>query len=127
MDTKLVDEILDELLPVFEAMEAQSAALLMFLKDKELLTNAQIEPYLRDAANASNVRWRARRVRLERLLTAAFPEEPKPDETSSQQNPEEPAPTQEAKPESQQDVQAAARKGDVNKHGKSEGNREDAA
>jgi len=75
MDKEVLDEILDELLPTFEAMEAQSAALLMFLKDKELATAYQLAPYMRQAADASNVRWRATRVRIERLLSAAMKKE----------------------------------------------------
>lgn len=88
MDKKLLDEILDELLPTFEAMEAQSAALLMFLKDKEVATDYQLAPYMRQAADASNVRWRATRVRMERLLSAAMKEEPVKQENTEAVKPE---------------------------------------
>ena len=71
MDSQIAEEILEALVPTFENMEAQSAAILQFLKDKQIANEEELKPYLEQAANASSVRWRAVRVRMERLLTAA--------------------------------------------------------
>ncbi len=68
----VVKEILDALIPSFEALETQSAAVLQFLKEKGIATEDQLAPYLEQAANASNVRWRATRLRLEHLFSSVM-------------------------------------------------------
>jgi uncharacterized protein YdaU (DUF1376 family) len=71
MDPKITQEILDDLMPSLEALEAQSAAVLEFLKHEGMVSDEKLTPYLEQAANASNVRWRGVRVRIEHLLSAA--------------------------------------------------------
>jgi len=75
MDVHLGQELLDELGSSLENLETQQSALLQFLKEKGIVTDEQLAPYLTEAGNASNVRWRAARLRLERLLSGAQQEE----------------------------------------------------
>lgn len=82
MDVHLGLELLDELGSSLESMETQQGALLQFLKDKGIVNDEELAPYLTQAGNASNVRWRAARLRLERLLSSA---QEKEQETLKQQ------------------------------------------
>lgn len=87
MDPKITQEILDDLIPSLEALDARSAAVLEFMKHEGMASDDKLAPYLEQATRASNVRWLAVRVRIERLLSAADsaqkqktePEEKKPE------------------------------------------------
>jgi hypothetical protein len=70
MNVDLAQELLNELGTSLEDLETQQAALFQFLKDRGVVTEDQLAPYLNQAGKASNVRWRAARVRLERLISA---------------------------------------------------------
>jgi hypothetical protein len=83
MDINVAEQVLDELFPALEALETQSAAILQFLKDRGLATDEQLAPYLEQAGKASNVRWRAARLRLNGVLSSAF----KSEESSTAQKP----------------------------------------
>ena len=90
MDETIAQEILHELFSSLEALETQSTALLQFAKDRGWASDQELAPYLEQAGNASNVRWRAARVRIDHLLSSAFqaadrgakPKSPKPAEKS---------------------------------------------
>jgi hypothetical protein len=71
MNTQLdtVKEVLSELFSLLEAQETQSTAILRFLKDQGIATDEKLTPYLEQAGNASSVKWRAARRRMEYLLT----------------------------------------------------------
>lgn len=84
MNQEVVNEILDELISAFESIETQSAGILMYLKAQEIVTDAQLKPYLEEAANASSVRWRAARARVEHLLSGALKDADSPDKAQSQ-------------------------------------------
>jgi hypothetical protein len=77
MNADLAHELLNELGSSLENLETQQAALLQFLKHEGIVTDDQLAPYLTQAGNASNVRWRAARVRLERLISTAKEKEEK--------------------------------------------------
>jgi len=68
VDIKIAEQFLDELFSSLETLETQSAAVLQFLKDRGGATSEQLAPYMEQA---SNVRWRAARLRLMSLLSSA--------------------------------------------------------
>jgi hypothetical protein len=86
MNVHVAQEILIELGASLEAQETQNAALLQILKDKGIITDEQLAPYLNQASNASNVRWRAARLRLERIFASATKEEDKAVEKGQSQS-----------------------------------------
>ena len=71
-DGKVGGELLNELFSAFEDLETQSAGILQFLKEKGLATDEELAPYLKQAGDASEVRWRAARLRMDALLAAAI-------------------------------------------------------
>jgi len=68
MNNEAMKEVLNDLFSHLEKLETQTEAILQFLKEKKRVTDKQLAPYLEQAGNASNVRWRAARVRIEHLL-----------------------------------------------------------
>jgi hypothetical protein len=87
MDEKIVEQILDDLYSSFEDAETQSAAILLFLKDQGIATEEKLAPYFEQAGRASDVRWRAARVRMASLLASAL----KGPEAAAQKQPAEDA------------------------------------
>ena len=75
MNNEAMKEVLNELFSHLEKLETQSEAILQFLKEKKRVTDKQLAPYLEQAGNASGVRWRAARVRINHLLEPEHPEE----------------------------------------------------
>jgi hypothetical protein len=61
-------EIFEELFGLLESLEAQSMAVVQFLKDQNAGNDKKLAPYLEQAGNASSVKWRAARARMEYLL-----------------------------------------------------------
>jgi hypothetical protein len=66
-----VREVLGELFGLLEVLEARTLAVMEFLKDAGIATDEELGPYLEKAGNASSVKWRAARLRMEFLLTSA--------------------------------------------------------
>ncbi|MGD0735917.1 MAG: hypothetical protein ABR976_12255 [Terracidiphilus sp.] len=69
MNVDVAQELLNELGSSLENLETQHNALLQLLKDKRVVTEAKLAPYLAQAGKTSSVRWRAAHIRLERLFT----------------------------------------------------------
>jgi hypothetical protein len=62
-------EIFEEMFALLESLETQNIAVLQFLKDEGIARDEKLAPYLERAGNASSVKWRAARARMEHLLT----------------------------------------------------------
>jgi hypothetical protein len=71
MGTKAIEQLLDEMFSTLEDLETKAAATFLFLKDQGHATDQELAPYLEQAGNASNVRWRAARLRMTSLLSSA--------------------------------------------------------
>src|SRR5215475_6612544 len=72
MDTAVVEQLLDEMLAALEELETKATATLQYLKDKGHATDEDLAPYFEQAGNASNVRWRAARLRMMSLVSSAL-------------------------------------------------------
>ncbi|GAC1437225.1 MAG: hypothetical protein NVS1B11_30330 [Terriglobales bacterium] len=72
-----------------EDLETRSAAILLFLKDQGTATDEKLVPYLEQAGNTSNVRWRAARVRLGGLIASAMKSQAPASEKREQKTAEE--------------------------------------
>jgi hypothetical protein len=86
VDEQVVQEIVDEVLSSLEPRDTQGAALVQFLKAKGIAGDEELAPYLKQAENASNVRWMAARVRIKSLISSAMKEfDTKPAETNAEE------------------------------------------
>jgi hypothetical protein len=72
MDENVMQEVLDEVFSALESLETQNGAILQFLKKRGVARDEDFAPFLEVAAKASNVRWRATRIRMNQLLSNAF-------------------------------------------------------
>jgi len=111
MDPTIADEILNDLIPSLEALETKSAAVLEFLKKEGIASDEKLAPYLEQAASASNVRWLAVRVRMERLLSSVEKEsedkKANKQEASAERESTEPAKTTKQEAQSEEKSQLA--------------------
>jgi hypothetical protein len=106
MNEKIMQEILHELFSSLEDLDTRSTAVLQFLKDKGTGGEGDLAPYLKQAGNASSVRWRAVRVRIDYLLSSAMQgtepvdkkESPKPQESRENRRTEARRPRAATKP-----------------------------
>jgi hypothetical protein len=72
MDEKIIQDILTDVFASLEPLDAQCDAILQFLKAKGFATDKELAPFLEQAANASNVRWLAARIRIRSLISSAM-------------------------------------------------------
>ncbi len=71
MNEDILREAIHEMFSSLEGLETQNAAILSLLKEKGIATDEALAPHFEQAANASNVRWRAAQVRMDYLLSSA--------------------------------------------------------
>jgi hypothetical protein len=90
-----IKEILDELFSLLESLETQTLALTQFLKDQGIATDEKLAPHLDRAGNASSVKWRAARARMQYLLS---PVAKKTDDQEEDKNKEPEKPQTEKQP-----------------------------
>jgi hypothetical protein len=69
MQPDTLKEVLGELFALLETQETNSTAVLQLLKDQGIASDEKLSTYLDEAGKASNVKWRAARMRMEHLLT----------------------------------------------------------
>ncbi|HWC18319.1 MAG TPA: hypothetical protein VG498_14955 [Terriglobales bacterium] len=112
MSDNPAQQVLSDLFGYLESLETQSGAILQFLKDKGGLNDQQLAPYLEQAANASSVKWRAARVRMEHLFAV------------SDQIPPMPSPTEPHAVAKDSDREGKARQGDIKKSANGRGEEE---
>lgn len=67
----VVKEVLDDLYTLLESIETQNIALVQFLRDQGIAPDEKLRPYLEQAGNASSVKWRAARARMNHLFAPA--------------------------------------------------------
>jgi hypothetical protein len=79
MDNETAKEIFEHLFSLLEDLETRSTATLQLLRAKGIATEEELATHLDQAGNASSVRWRAARARINHLLSPVKPAE-KPDE-----------------------------------------------
>ncbi len=93
METNIhpIKELFTELFTQLEAAETQSLAIVQFLKDEGIATDEKLAPYLDRAGNASSVKWRAARVRMEYLLAPLEKEKKDQDKEKTKEADKQPA------------------------------------
>jgi len=118
MNSHLAQELLNELGSSLESLETRNTALLQFLNDRGIVTDDQLAPDMDQAGNASSVRWRATRVRLERVFAAATEAEEKAFEKLHEQAPKTQTPEAPAEKQTSTDQQPenAAKKTEAKEH-----------
>jgi hypothetical protein len=65
------EQVFEEMLPYLESLEAQIGGIIQLLKDKGITTNAEFAQYAQRGDDASNVRERSMRARMEYLFSSA--------------------------------------------------------
>jgi hypothetical protein len=100
MEEEIVQQIVDDLLTSLEPLDTQASALLQFLKAKGLASDEELAPFLEQAGNASNVRWRATRVRIRSLISSAM----KSAEPEAKNTPNKPEPGPAPAPETNKET-----------------------
>jgi hypothetical protein len=65
-----VKQAFSDLLAYLEFLETQTRALLHLLKDKGIVTEEKLAPYLEQASKESDIRMRAARARIDHLFNA---------------------------------------------------------
>jgi hypothetical protein len=110
MNENPLHELLDEMISSLEPLETRIEAVYQFLKAKGMAADEELAPYLEQAGNASNVRWRAFRVRAESLMASAM--NPPKQESNEEPKAEKPRPDsqpgQPAQQAAQRDSEASA-------------------
>ena len=101
MSENPIKQVLSDLLPYFEALEAQSSAVIQLLQDKQIVNDEELNRYLHQAGDASSVKWRAARVRMEHLF-AVSPDPKREPKKETAEKKTETAEKKELKPPSDQ-------------------------
>ena len=71
MNVGPAEQVLEELLPYLECIDAQIGGIVQLLKNKGITTSEEFAQYVQQADKASHVRKRGLRVRMEYLFSCA--------------------------------------------------------
>jgi len=112
-----VKEIFDEMFTLLEDLETRNVAILEYLREQGGVTDEKLEPYLDHAGAASNVKWRAARVRMEYLLAPA----PK---STTEQGKDEKSKGSQAQTKEKESENGGAKADDGKEQGKKAGSKE---
>ena len=96
MSENPTEQVLSDLFRYIEVLETQNRAILQLLRDRGIVTDEQFAPYLETAATASDVKWRAARVRMEHLFTNVPEPKAQVSENAKKETPKKEQPTREA-------------------------------
>jgi hypothetical protein len=113
MHEDILREALHEVFSSLEALETQNAAILSFLKEKGIATEEALAPHFEQAANASNVRWRAAQVRIDYLLSSATKAAEQAAEKQSAEKEKKQSAKPEAPPDSKPNTSKKSSRGDA--------------
>ena len=108
-----LQELLNAIISSLEPLEARIEAVYQFLKAKGGASDKDLAPFLEQSANASNVRWRAFRVRAEALIAGALKDrekESKAEQSEPESESRKPQATESEKAETQDDTKATQTK-----------------
>ena len=108
-----LQELLNAIISSLESLEARIEAVYQFLKAKGGASDKDLAPFLEQSANASNVRWRAFRVRAEALIAGALKDrekESKAEQSEPESESRKPQATESEKAETQDDTKATQTK-----------------
>jgi hypothetical protein len=72
MDEQILQQLFAELISSIEPLETRHAALLQLLKSKGVVTDEELAPFLNQAGNTSDIRWRAVQLRSAALISSAL-------------------------------------------------------
>ena len=103
------EQVLNDLFRYLEALETQNGAILQLLKDRGIVTDEQFAPYLEKSSTASDVKWRAARVRMEHLFANVPEPKARVSESPTKEVPKKEHSTGEASERDHPDAQAAGK------------------
>jgi len=109
MSDNPTEQVLNDLFRYIEVLETQNGAILQFLKDRGIVTDEQFAPYVEKAATASDVKWRAARVRMEHLFANVPEPKARVSENPTKELPKKEHSTGEASERDHPDAQAAGK------------------
>lgn len=126
MTDPAMQEVLEELFSSLQALETKTGAIFQFLKERSIVSDKDLAPFWEKAANESNVRWRATRIRMNHLLSTVSkandsPQEKSPQATETKEDQQAIQQPSEGRSHSEEQEQSAQRTGEDSGTGPKDG------